>query len=62
MYYRRLKRGGHARKREFLVVSYVPQKIDMAVGGGIEPPAFQNAEIRKPASVWHFLAVLGSRQ
>src|ERR1700693_963835 len=35
---------------------------EMAVGGGIEPPTIQNAEITKPASVRHSLAVLGSQQ
>jgi len=32
----------------------------LAVGGGIEPPTIQNAEIRKPASARHSLALTGS--
>src|ERR1700693_472371 len=32
----------------------------LAVGGGIEPPTIQTAEIRKPASARHSLALTGS--
>jgi hypothetical protein len=51
-----------AERDEPACTEWLPLSGEMAVGGGIEPPAYESCEITKPASTQHSHAAPGSQQ